>query len=58
MEDFMAQLKVKEEALNKALRMAEERKNKAATLGATGGDAEGVQDSQDASASGASAVIK
>jgi hypothetical protein len=58
MEDFMAKLKVKEEALNKALRMAEERMNVSAALGAAGGDAEGVEDPQEASASGALAVIK
>lgn len=60
MEDFMAKLKVKvkEEALNKALRMAEERMNVSGTPGAAGGDAEGVEHPQEASASGASAVIK
>lgn len=58
MEDFMAALKVKEEALNKALRMAESRMNDAASPGAAGGDAEGGDTSQEASASGASAAIK
>lgn len=58
MEDFMAALKVKEEALNKALRMAESRMNDAAAPGAAGGDAEGGENSQEASASSASAAIK
>jgi hypothetical protein len=58
MEDFMAQLKVKEEALNKALQMAEGKLSKSAEPGTAGDDAEGVEDSQEASASGASAGIK
>ena len=54
----MEHLKVKEAALNEALRRAEEKEKSSSTPGATGGEAEGVQDSQEASASGASAGIK
>jgi hypothetical protein len=57
-EDWMERLKVKEAALNEALRRAEEKEKSSSTPGATGGEAEGVQDSQEASASGASAGIK
>jgi hypothetical protein len=57
-EDWMERLKVKEAALNEALRMAEEKEKSSSTPGATGGEAEGFQDSQEASASGASAGIK
>lgn len=58
MEEIMARLRFKEEALNAALRKADMSSNNAATPGATGEKAQGVQDSQDAVASGASAVIK
>lgn len=58
MEEIMARLRFKEEALNAALRKADISLNDDATPGATGEKAQGVQDSQDAVASGASAVIK
>jgi hypothetical protein len=58
MEDIMARLRFKEEALNAALRNADVTTNNAATPGATGEEAQGVQSSQDATASSASAVIK
>jgi hypothetical protein len=58
MEDILARLKVKEDALNEALHKAGLNPSDVAAPGAARKDTEGVHDSHDASTSGASAVIK